>query len=94
MLILLNGFLLNKYMRILDEPVSVTCSIIDTGDIVVKQITWQNQHYPVVATGRQWDEAEGRAVLAEATDGTRFELLLSRTSLSWRVKKVWQTSWA
>ncbi len=80
-------------MEFRDDVVRVTCSIIDTEQIIVKQITWQNRVYQIVATGRQWNEAEGRYVLVEAADGTRFELLFYRASLTWRVKKVWQSHW-
>jgi hypothetical protein len=73
-----------------DEPISVTCSIDDQGHTNLQSLTWQGRQYTIVAVGRQWDEDDGRHVMAEAADNTRFELQLRREDLIWRVKKVWR----
>lgn len=75
-----------------DEPVSVTGSISDDGQINISQVTWQHHSYTIMAVGRQWEEADGRYVLVEATGGVRFELQLSRESLTWRITKLWRSS--
>jgi hypothetical protein len=74
-----------------DDPISATFSLNETGEVALQKIIWQNQTYRIVAVGRQWDESKGRHVLAEATDGTRFELELRREDFTWRVKRVWRT---
>lgn len=73
-----------------NEPVSVICSMNDQGRINLQKLAWQDKWYTIVAIGRQWDEADGRYVLAEAADSTRFEVQLDRADLIWRVKKVWR----
>lgn len=77
-------------MELLDEPVRVKAAMDDEGQITPQKMTWQERRYPLVAVGRQWDEEDGRHVLVESADGTRFELLLSRRDFAWRVKKVWR----
>ncbi|MBN1220755.1 MAG: hypothetical protein JXM69_17675 [Anaerolineae bacterium] len=74
-----------------DDPIRVTCSLDEQGDTNLQHLTWRGIHYPIVAVGRQWDDGDGRHVMAEAADFTRFELLLSRDDLIWRVKKVWRS---
>ncbi len=73
-----------------DEPVSVVATMDEEGNMTLQRVTWQAQKYPIIAVGRQWDEADGRHVLAEAADGTRFELQLRREDFVWRVKRVWR----
>lgn len=73
-----------------DDPVSVTAVMKADGDLIVQKVTWRNHRYTITATGRQWDEESGRSVLAEASDGTRLELQLSRQDLVWRVKRAWR----
>jgi hypothetical protein len=73
-----------------DEPISVTCSIDDRGQTTLQSLTWRDTQYTIVAVGRQWDEDDGRHIMAEAADNTRFELQLRREDLVWRVRKVWR----
>ncbi len=72
------------------EPVYVTTTVDTEGHTHLQNLTWQEKSYPIVAIGRQWNEAEGRHLLAEAADGTRFELELRREDLIWYVRKVWR----
>ncbi len=74
-----------------DEPVAVVAFTGEDGDTHLQRLTWQGQEYPLVATGRQWEEAAGRHIMAEASDGTRFELQLRRDNLVWYVRRVWRT---
>ena len=73
-----------------DEPVSVVATMDEEGNLTLQRVTWQAKKYPIITVGRQWDEADGRHVLAEAADGTRFELQLRREDFVWRVKRVWR----
>ena len=73
-----------------DDPVSVTVSVDAQGQTTFQSISWQEQRYPIVTVGRQWDDEDGRHVMAEAVDGTRFELQLRRENLIWYVRKVWR----
>lgn len=73
-----------------DDLVSVTAVMKADGDLIVQKVTWRNHRYTITTTGRQWDEEAGRSVLAEASDGTRLELQLSRQDLVWRVKRAWR----
>jgi hypothetical protein len=73
-----------------NDPVTVTASIDDTGHIIPNSLTWQERHYTLIAVGRQWEADDGRYVLVEAGDGTRFELQLSRQDLLWRLRRVWR----
>lgn len=74
----------------LDEPVGLTGSFDPQGHTVPQSLTWRGKQYTIVTVGRQWDEDEGRNVLTEAADGTRFELQLRRRDLIWHVKRVWR----
>jgi hypothetical protein len=73
-----------------DEPVSVVSAMDEGGNLNLQKVTWQTKKYPITAVGRQWDEGDGRHVLVEAADGTRFELQLGREDLIWRLKRVWR----
>ncbi len=72
-----------------DEPVRVIASVDDQGRTVLQSLTWQERQYTIVAVGRQWDQEDGRHIMVEAADGTRFELHLRRENLIWHVRKVW-----
>ncbi len=74
----------------IDDPISVTCAIDESGQVKLHHLTWQGQHYTIVASGRQWDEADGRHLLVESGDGTRFEAQLRREDFAWRVRRVWR----
>ena len=74
-----------------DDPIEITLTMDSQGQISMQNFIWQGQQYPVVAVGRQWDEDDGRHVMAEAADGGRFELQLRRQDLIWYVRRVWRT---
>lgn len=76
-------------MQFLDETVVVLASIDEQGHTHPKQLTWRGSELTLVSLGRQWDTENGRHVLVEASDGTRFELLLTRSDLRWRLKRQW-----
>lgn len=73
----------------LDEPVSVVAAMDDEGKLDPQRVTWRARKYRITAVGRQWDEADGRHVLVETADSTRFELQLRREDFVWRLKRVW-----
>jgi len=76
------------------EAVKALGAIAADGKTSLQQITWRECQYSIVSQGRQWDEPDGRHLLAEAADGTRFELHLHREQLIWFVRKVWRSSLA
>ncbi len=73
-----------------NTPISVVGAMDGEGQLTLQSLTWQGQKYTVIATGRQWDEKEGRRLMVEAADGTRFEIELRREDLIWYVRKVWR----
>jgi hypothetical protein len=73
-----------------DDPIGITGSFDEEGQANLQYLNWRGTPYTIVAVGRQWDDDDGRHVMAEATDATRFELLLRRDDLLWRVVKVWR----
>jgi len=72
------------------EAVKVASAIDAEGKTSLQQITWRDRQYTIISQGRQWDEPDGRRLMAEAADGTRFELHLQREQLIWFVRKVWR----
>lgn len=76
-------------MEFVDEPVDVTATVNSQGQLMPQRLVWRDRQYRVVTVGRQWDEANSRAVLIETVDGSRFELHLNREGLTWRIKKIW-----
>ena len=77
-----------------DERVSVVAAMDDEGQLNPQRVTWQARKYRITSVGRQWDEDDGRHVLVEVTNGTRFELLLRREDFVWRIKRIWQAPMA
>jgi hypothetical protein len=73
-----------------DDPIRLTCSVDEQGEINVQSIIWQERSYTIVTVGRQWVDEAGRHAMIEGADRTRFEIELSRDDLLWRVKKVWR----
>jgi hypothetical protein len=73
-----------------NDPIRITCSVDEQGQLNLQSIFWQEASHTIVAVGRQWLDEAGRHVMAEGTDGVRFEIELSRDDLLWRVKKVWR----
>jgi hypothetical protein len=73
-----------------NDPVKAIFSMDEAGQVTVQQVTWQGQSYRVIGLGRQWDEPDGRHVLAEMVGGMRLELQLRHEDLTWRVKRVWR----
>ena len=76
-------------MELLDEAVLVTTKSDAANEITPRRVVWRRQSYSIVGVGRQWDEEEGRHILVEAADGTRFELQLRRDDFTWRLRRVW-----
>jgi hypothetical protein len=74
-----------------DERVSVVAAMDGEGQMNPQRVTWQARKYRITSVGRQWDEEDGRHILVETVDGTRFELLLRREDFVWRIKRVWRT---
>ncbi len=73
-----------------DEVITVTALIDQNGQTTPKSLSWQGNGYILTAIGRQWEEEDGRHILVEAGNGDRFEILLSRKDLVWRLKRAWR----
>jgi hypothetical protein len=73
-----------------NDPVKLICSIDEQGHTMPQTLTWKEEPHTVVSVGRQWEEENGRHVLAEVADGTRFELQLNRDDLVWYIRRVWR----
>ena len=80
--------------QVLNTKIAVTASIDQTGQTRPSTILLHGQTLSVIAIGRQWEATEGRYVLVEVGDGARYELLLSRRDLTWRIKRAWPISLA
>ncbi|MDM8526943.1 hypothetical protein QUF58_01920 [Anaerolineales bacterium HSG24] len=78
-------------MEYFDDPIMVNGSVATDGELDVDQLTWQEQTYSIISIGRQWDTETGRHVLVEAVGNIRFEVALERSSLTWRLKRVWRS---
>jgi hypothetical protein len=74
-----------------NNPIRLTCSFDEQGQVTVQSIVWQERSYTIVTVGRQWVDEAGCHVMAQGADGSRFELELSRDDLIWRIKKVWRS---
>ena len=77
-----------------DQVISVSASFDAQGQIAPTDLTWQEHQFTVTAVGRQWDEEDGRHILVESGQNSRFEILLSREDLLWRLKRAWQEALA
>lgn len=75
--------------KFMDTVVGVTAFIDEQGYLQPQQLVLQERPMTIVSVGRQWQSAGGRHVLIETSDGSRFELLLSRAELVWRIKRFW-----
>jgi len=75
-----------------DEAVSVEAQFLPDGELRPTTFTWRGHHHRVAGLGRQWDEADGRHILVEATDGGRFELCLASARNEWRLLRAWERS--
>ncbi|MDM8518747.1 hypothetical protein QUF64_01770 [Anaerolineales bacterium HSG6] len=77
-------------MEYFDDPIMVNGSVTADGELDIDQLTWQNQTYSIISSGRQWDTDTGRHALVEAAGNIRFEVALERSSFAWRLKRVWR----
>jgi PncC family amidohydrolase len=73
-----------------DEEVAVEAQFLADGEIRPTAFTWRGSHRRIAGLGRQWDETDGRHVLVEATDGSRFELCLTSPDNKWRLQRAWE----
>ena len=73
-----------------NDIISVTAAIDSSGEITPKSFNWQGEAYIIISSGRQWESDEGRHILVEAANGSRFEIQLSRQDLLWYLKRAWR----
>jgi hypothetical protein len=78
-----------SHMQFTDTPVAVTATIDHDGSTRPETLILSGRSFTIVSVGRQWESEAGRHILVEIGDGTRFELLLERQTLAWRIKRTW-----
>ena len=65
------------------EAIEVTAKIDESGKVYPLHFRWQGQNYPVLSTGRQWADPDGRHVLVMIPGERVFELLLHAADGIW-----------
>lgn len=75
--------------KFIDTVVGITAFMDEQGHIHPQQMVLHGRSVTIVSVGRQWQSDSGRHVLVETADGARYELLLSRVELLWRIKRLW-----
>ena len=73
-----------------DEEVAVEAQFLADGEIRPTAFTWHGSRRRIAGLGRQWDEADGRHILVETTDGSRFELCLTSSDNKWHLQRAWE----
>jgi hypothetical protein len=73
-----------------DEVVTVEAHFLPDGTVQPIAFTWRGRRWSVTGVGRQWDDADGKHVLIEVPDGSRFELCLTAAQGSWRLLRAWE----
>jgi hypothetical protein len=73
-----------------DEPVAVEAHFLPDGKLRPAAFVWRGRRWTVRGTGRQWTDSDGRHVLVETSDASRFELCLSADGSAWRLRRAWQ----
>ena len=76
-----------------NEAVTVEAQFLPEGKVRPTSFTWRERRWTIVGLGRQWDEADGRHVLVEAPDGSRFELCLVSAEGGWRLLRAWERAY-
>ena len=75
-------------MRFVQEPTAVEVRFEADGAVHPRRFTWQDAWLDVSDVGRQWIDADGHHVLIMVAGRRTFELLLERSSLTWRVVRA------
>ena len=75
-------------MRFVQEPTAVEVRFDADGAVYPRRFTWQDAWLDVSDVGRQWLEPDGHHVLIMVAGRRTFELLLERSSLTWRVVRA------
>lgn len=78
----------SKWFR--DEVVPVEARFLPDGKVQPTAFTWRGRRWHVTGLGRQWDDTDGKHVLIEVLDGSRFELCLTAAQGSWRLLRAWE----
>ena len=76
-----------------NDTVTVEAQFIPEGEVRPTSFTWRERRWTIVGLGRQWDDADGRHVLVEAPNGSRFELCLISPKGGWRLLRAWERTY-
>ncbi len=67
------------------EPVNVTVKFTDKGNIILLRLDMPGQIWKVESTGREWEEEDGRHMLAMVEGKRVFHLLFSPEKMMWYI---------
>lgn len=65
------------------EPIEVSARFSTDGEIIPICFNWQGLEYPVVSTGRRWQDAKGRHMLVMVPDNEVLELVFISDKMLW-----------
>lgn len=64
-------------------PIEVTARFSRQGEIIPKDFFWQNIRYPVISTGRHWQDEKGYHILVMTPDQVVHELVFITGEMAW-----------
>lgn len=67
------------------EPINVTAKFTDKGNIILLRLDMPGQILKVESTGREWEEEDGRHMLAMVEGNRVYHLLFSPQNLMWYI---------
>jgi len=65
------------------EPIHVTANFNSQGEVTPLSFAWRGRIYRVGATGRQWQDEEGRHLLVMTESDTVYHLLFTPHGGKW-----------
>ena len=67
------------------DPVEVTARFDPQGKVTPMDFTWQGHKYPVVSTGRRWEDENGEHILVMVPGEKVYELVYVPTQKRWYI---------
>lgn len=65
------------------DPINVTAKFTDKGNIILLRLDMPGQILKVESTGREWEEEDGRHMLAMVEGNRVYHLLFSPQKMMW-----------
>jgi len=69
-------------------PIEVTARFFRDGNIIPKDFYWQNTQYPVISTGRHWQDEKGYHILVMTPGELVHELIFLPAELCWYLNNL------